>query len=66
MTIKSELRSNHNLILKEIQMTKPKTNYRDAETGQYIPKEQAEKHPKTSVKETDKSSNNKPAPKKKK
>ena len=49
-------------------MTKPKTrtNYRDADTGQYIPKEQAEKHPKTSVKETDKSSNNKPAPKKKK
>jgi len=49
-------------------MTKPKTrtNYRDADTGQYIPKEQAEKHPETSVKETDKLPKNKPAPKKKK
>lgn len=49
-------------------MTKPKTrtNYRDADTGQYIPKEQAEKHPETSVKETDKLPTKKPAPKKKK
>ncbi|HWR66409.1 MAG TPA: hypothetical protein VN364_09845 [Bellilinea sp.] len=49
-------------------MTKPKTrtNYRDADTGQYIPKEKAEKHPETSVKETDKvPSKPKPAPKKK-
>jgi len=34
--------------------TKTKTSYRDAGTGQYIPKEQAEKHPKTTIKETDK------------
>lgn len=28
--------------------------YRDAEGGQYVKKEYAEKHPKTTVKETDK------------
>ena len=28
--------------------------YRDAGTGQYVKKEYAEKHPKTTVKETDK------------
>jgi hypothetical protein len=36
--------------------TKPKTQttYRDAGTGQYITKENAEKNPKTTVKETNK------------
>lgn len=29
-------------------------HYRDAGTGQYVPKEYAVKHPKTTVKETDK------------
>jgi hypothetical protein len=29
-------------------------HYRDAESGQYITKKEAEKHPKTTVKETDK------------
>lgn len=40
-------------------MAKVKVNYRSAETGQYIPKKEAEKHPKTTVKETEK-----PKPKK--
>lgn len=29
------------------------TRYRDAESGQYVTKKYAEKHPKTTVKETD-------------
>jgi hypothetical protein len=29
-------------------------HYRDAETGKYVTEEYAEKHPKTTVKETDK------------
>ncbi|WP_421274101.1 MULTISPECIES: hypothetical protein [Aeromonas] len=33
---------------------KPAPKYRDAETGQYVPKDYADKHPKTTVKETDK------------
>ena len=40
-----------------------RTNYRDAGTGQYVKKSYADKHPKTTVKETDKI---KPKPKKKK
>jgi len=37
-------------------MTKKKTQtrYRDAGTGKYVKKKYAEKHPKTTVKETDK------------
>ena len=31
-----------------------KTNYRDAGTGKYVKKQYAEKHPKTTVKESDK------------
>jgi hypothetical protein len=31
-----------------------KTNYRSAGTGQYVTKKHADKHPKTTVKETDK------------
>jgi hypothetical protein len=31
-----------------------KINYRDAESGEYVTKKYAEKHPKTTVKETDK------------
>jgi len=34
--------------------TKTQTNYRDAETGKFVPKDYAIKHPKTTVKETDK------------
>lgn len=34
--------------------TKKTIRYRDAEDGQYVKKEYAEKHPKTTVKETDK------------
>lgn len=30
------------------------THYRDAESGQYVTKKEAEKHPNTTVKETDK------------
>ncbi|EPX9363621.1 hypothetical protein ACK356_16795 [Aeromonas veronii] len=33
---------------------KPAPKYRDAETGQYVPKKYADKHPSTTVKETDK------------
>lgn len=33
---------------------KIKTRYRSADTGRYITKKEAEKHPKTTVKETDK------------
>lgn len=33
---------------------KKTTRYRDAETGRYTTKKQAEKNPKTTVKETDK------------
>ena len=33
---------------------KKTVRYRDAETGQYITKKEAEKRPKTTVKETDK------------
>lgn len=33
---------------------KSTTRYRDAESGEYVKKEYAEKHPKTTVKETDK------------
>jgi hypothetical protein len=33
--------------------TKKVTHYRDAESGEYVKKEYAEKHPKTTVKETD-------------
>lgn len=33
--------------------SKPAPKYRDAETGQYVPKRYADKHPKTTVKETD-------------
>jgi hypothetical protein len=32
----------------------PPPKYRDAETGHYVPKEYADKHPKTTVKETSK------------
>lgn len=32
---------------------RPQIHYRDAGTGQYMPKEYADKHPKTTVKETD-------------
>ena len=34
--------------------TKTKTSYRDAGTGQYVKEDYAKKHPKTTVKETDK------------
>lgn len=34
--------------------TKPTTRYRRADTGRYTTKEYAKKHPKTTVKETDK------------
>jgi len=34
---------------------KTRTNHRDAETGLYITKKYSDKHPKTTVKETDKS-----------
>jgi len=34
--------------------TKKITRYRDAETGEYTTKKNAEKNPKTTVKETDK------------
>lgn len=34
--------------------TKDQTHYRDAGTGQYVTKQYADKHPKTTVKETDK------------
>lgn len=37
---------------KKTTSTPPK--YRDADSGQYVRKEYAEKHPKTTVKETDK------------
>lgn len=49
-------------------MTKPKTrtNYRDADTGQYTSEDYAKKHPDTTVKETDKVVKKQPAPKKKK
>lgn len=40
---------------------KKNTRYREADKGQYVTKEYAEKHPKTTVKETEK----RPAPKKK-
>ena len=41
--------------LKPIIMSKKSTpKYRDAETGKYVPKKYADKHPKTTVKETDK------------
>jgi hypothetical protein len=30
----------------------PKPRYRDADTGQYVPKGYADKHPKTTVKES--------------
>ena len=33
---------------------KKATNYRDAKSGEYVTKKYAEKHPKTTVKETDK------------
>jgi len=33
------------------------THHRDAETGLYVTKEYADKHPKTTVKETDKNKN---------
>ena len=36
-------------------MSKKTTHYRDADSGQYITQKEAEKNPKTSVKETDKS-----------
>lgn len=39
------------------------THYRDADSGQYVKKEYAEKNPKTTVKETD---TPKPPPSKKK
>lgn len=35
-------------------MAKKIVRYRDADSGQYITKKEAEKNPKTSVKETDK------------
>lgn len=35
-------------------MAKKVVRYRDAESGQYVTKKEAEKHPKTTVKETDK------------
>ncbi|GGF00294.1 hypothetical protein SAMN05443634_105180 [Chishuiella changwenlii] len=35
-------------------MAKKVVRYRDAESGQYVKKEYAEKNPKTTVKETDK------------
>lgn len=35
-------------------MAKKIERYRDAEDGKYVTKEYAEKHPKTTVKETDK------------
>ena len=34
--------------------TEKSTHYRDADSGQYVKKEYADKHPKTTVKETDK------------
>jgi len=36
--------------------------YRDAGDGQYVSKEYAEKHPKTTVKETDNKPTSKPRP----
>jgi len=42
----------HNLIFK--QMAKTTTRHRDAGTGEYVTKKYADKHPKTTVKETDK------------
>jgi hypothetical protein len=39
---------------KNSQKEKTVAHYRDAETGKYVKKEYAEKHPKTTVKETDK------------
>jgi hypothetical protein len=44
---------------KNAQKEKTVEHYRDAETGRYIPKEYAEKHPKTTVKEKDKVKKNK-------
>jgi hypothetical protein len=35
-------------------MAKTKTNYRSAITGKYVTKNTAKRHPKTTVKETDK------------
>jgi len=35
-------------------MAKKIVRYRDAETGQYVTKKEADKNPKTTVKETDK------------
>lgn len=34
-------------------MSKKSTHYRDADSGQYVTKKYADKHPKTTVKETD-------------
>jgi hypothetical protein len=34
--------------------SKPAPKYRDAESGQYVKKTYSDKHPKTTVKETDK------------
>lgn len=36
-------------------MSTKTTHYRDAESGQYVTKKEADKNPKTTVKETDKS-----------
>ncbi|HET8885624.1 MAG TPA: hypothetical protein VFM70_04635 [Salinimicrobium sp.] len=40
-------------------MAKKITRYRDAETGEYVKKDYAEKHPKTTVKETDRTAKKK-------
>lgn len=45
--------------------TKIIEKFRDAETGGYVTEEYAKKHPKTTVKETQKVPVKKPAPKKK-
>lgn len=40
--------------IKEKRTAKKSTHYRNADTGQYVSKDHADKHPKTTVKEKDK------------
>ena len=47
-------------------MPKTKTSYRRADTGKYTTKNYAKKHPKTTVKETDRIPSTKKTPSKKK
>lgn len=47
-------------------MPKTKTSYRRADTGEYTTEDYAKKHPKTTVKETDKIKTSKKSPKSKK